>query len=493
MLKRMPRPGRGLLGAGHGVASTRERSFWSNVGRTAIAKVVVMLIAGVFGLINTRLIIGHFGADAYAQYGLIATFPTLLPFADMGIGAAIVNVVAGSGHLSDDSLARRTITTAIRVLIASSLVIATVGIVLGLLGVWPALLGGKLMDGGGLTATLCLVIYAAALPLSIGQRVVVGMGRAATQVISQGVVSPAMSCLLVLVIIMRVDAGNAVSVLSYGANTLVSIICVVVAWRATTPLLADAIRDVPRLRSAPGVRIFNTAAPQFVQSLALPIAFQTDRLLLSHLGQGDALAQYNLAATLFNLLTQTVTVAGIAMWPQFAKARAQGRIESPFKPAAVFGAGGLVLAVLLAAVMPLAARLLSDGLITIPIALVIAYVLDVGVEAAKQPLGMYMTDPRGLQFQVLPVLILVPLNFALSWYLISPLGPAGPVMGSVVSVFFCQLFPYAWWVARDVRHRRELDAERRRAGASGAEAQTAPAIDGEQGQTDARTDVLPTE
>ena len=59
---------------------------WSSVGTTAVAKVLVMGVSGLFGLVNTSLIIRHFGADAFAQYGLLATFPTLMPFTDLGIG-----------------------------------------------------------------------------------------------------------------------------------------------------------------------------------------------------------------------------------------------------------------------------------------------------------------------------------------------------------------------------------------------------------------------
>ena len=432
----------------------RRSGGWSSVGRTAIAKMVVMVVSGLFGLVNTRLIISHFGADAYAQYGLLATFPTLMPFTDLGIGAVILNTVAGSADPAHDSQVRRTITTAIRVLLVSTVAISTVGIVIQLLGLWPALLGAKLMPGGGATATACLLIYAIALPASIGQRVVIGLGRSATQVISQGVVSPAMTCLLLAAIVARLDAGNAVSIYSYLANTLVSAICVVVAWRATRPLLAQAIRDVPRLRAVRGVKILNTAGPQLVQSLVIPIAFQTDRLLLSHLGENGSLAQYNLAAQLFNLLTQTVAVTGVAMWPHFAKARARGRIESPFAASAAFAGLGGALGLLLALLAPWAAGILSDGAIALPAALLAANVVNVVIEAAKQPLGMYMTDPAGLRFQMLPVLILVPMNLALSWALIAPLGSAGPIVGSVVSVIVCQIIPYGLWVRRDLRRRR---------------------------------------
>lgn len=113
--------------------------------------------------------------------------------------------------------------------------------------------------------------------------------------------------------------------MSYAANTIVSVVCLGVTWRVTGPLLRDVVRGVPRRREVPGIRVIDTAGPQLAQSLVMPIAYGTDRLLLSHLAGVGQLAEYNLGAQLFGLVTQTVVVAGVAMWPQFARARAAGR------------------------------------------------------------------------------------------------------------------------------------------------------------------------
>jgi hypothetical protein len=51
--------------------------------------------------------------------------------------------------------------------------------------------------------------------------------------------------------------------------------------------------------------------------------------------------------------------------------------------------------------------------------------------------------------------MLVPLNIAISWWLISLLGAAGPIIGSAISVAACQLIPNLCYVTRDLARRRQ--------------------------------------
>ncbi len=190
-----------------------------------------------------------------------------------------------------------------------------------------------------------------------------------------------------------------------------------------------------------------------VQMIALPIAMQTDRLLLSHLTTGDELAQYNLAAQLFGMVLQAIAAGGVALWPIYARARARRQISSPLKPMFIFIAVGLSMAGVLALLSGWIARFVSDGKITLDLWLVVGFVAFVGVQAAKYPLGMYMTDKKGLRFQVWPILVLVPINLGISWWLIGVIGPGGPIIGSAVTVLACQVVPNLIYVRRDLRRR----------------------------------------
>lgn len=436
-------------------AAERPRGTLRLVGGAAAAKVVVMGLSGLLGIITSHLIIANFGVDAYAQYGLLTSIPTLLPFADLGIAAVIINVVAGSAAVRTDVAVRRTIVTAFRILIISGTIIAGAGVVISLLGAWPFILGnGLLPDSGPVAALVCLVIFGAVLPLTIGQRVLVGLNRTTTQIASQSVVAPFMLLAVFTCIAVAAPVGSFLAVFSYIGNALVSVICLVATARLLSPQLRLAFSEIPQLRKAPGVAVISTTWPVLVQMLALPVAMQTDRLLLSHLTTGPELAQYNLSSQLFGIILQTISAAGIALWPIYARARAAARVESPSIPSLWFLTGGLALGTLLAVLSPWLADFISDGKITLDGWLIWGFVIFVGLQAAKYPAGMYMTDKRGLTFQVAPILAMIPLNLVLSWWLIGLIGAGGTIIASAAAVLICQVIPNLLYVRRDLQRRR---------------------------------------
>lgn len=431
------------------------RGMWSVIGSVAAAKILVMGVSGVLGILTSRLIIAEFGTDAYAQYGLLATIPTLLPFADLGIAAVVINAVAESKDPSRDDAVRRTVVTAFRILLVSSSVLVAVGAVITLAGWWPALLGDGLMPGSEFVPFLCLALFGLVLPLTVGQRILVGLGRTTTQVASQAVVAPFMFVSIGACALLALPVGAGLATLSYIGNALVSVICLVVVARALHPQLRAVVRLIPHPRRYRGVRAVHLAWPMLVQMIALPLAMQTDRLLLSHLADPDDLAQYNLASQLFGLVLQTIAAAGVALWPFFASARSADRVESPWRPTLAFLGMGTLLGLLLAVLSPWLAGFVSAGQITLDFWLLTGFVVFVALQAVKYPLGMYMTDHRGLRFQVLPILVMVPMNLALSWWLALTIGAGGPIIGSAVAVLLCQVVPNVLYVRADLARRRQ--------------------------------------
>jgi O-antigen/teichoic acid export membrane protein len=428
---------------------------WRKIGGAALAKILVMGLSGLLAILTGRLIIQNFGTDAYAQYGLLSTIPALLPFADLGVGAVVINAVSSSSSIRTDDHARRAIVSALRILAAAGFVLIGLALIVTLTGAWPILLGSGITGTeGGIAAFLCMVVFGLAMPLAVGQRVLVGLNKTSTQVAAQAVVAPFMLVSIGLVVFLSVPAGSFLAVFSYAGMALVSVICLIVAGRSIRPQLGRALRETPFPKKYPGVPTLSMAWPVLIQMIALPVAMQTDRLLISHLTDGTELAEYNLASQLFGMALQTIAAAGLALWPIFAKARADGDIRSPLTLCMWFLAGGLLLALSLAVIAPILAGFMSDGAIVLDGWLVGGFVVFVALQAAKYPTGMYMTDFRGLRFQVLPVIIMIPISLALSWWLIGLVGPGGAIIGSAIAVLVCQVIPNLWYVMRDLEKRR---------------------------------------
>lgn len=429
------------------------------LGPTAITKFVVMGMTGLIGLFTTRLIIGHYGTQDYELYALVSTLPNLLPFADLGMAAVILNAVGGSSNPRHDPEVRQAIVTAMRILTNSGLVITAVCVLLSILGLWPLVLGTDLR-GADLMPLVCLAIFSAALPFTVGPRILIGMGRTTTQIASTALTAPFIFVAIQLLArFAPPEAGRWLAVTTYLASSTVVLVAFALAWRAIRPQLREVIKLVPRRRAYPSVRAMHLAGPMLLQSMVLPFAMQTDRLLLSHFTEGDELAQYSLAAQLFGVVIQTITATGVALWPVFARARTVGEIKSPGRATVLFAFTGLGAALALTAILPWLWPFISHNRFAMTPWLIGGFIFFVTMEATKYPAGMYMTDEKGLKFQIIPVLLLVPINIGLSIALIGPLGAGGPVWGSALSVLACQVIPYHLYVRRDLARRRADQAE----------------------------------
>nr|WP_166755975.1 oligosaccharide flippase family protein [Modestobacter marinus] len=422
------------------------------MARSGGVRLLVLPVSALLGIVVTRLIIEEYGEAAFAQYGLLVGIGALLPFADLGMSAAVMNAVGASDSPRSDEHVRRVLVTAVRVLVGSAVVLLLFAAAITSLGLWPALLGKGLMPGSGsLAAGACLALIALAMPLGIGQRVLSGLGRNHVSIAVLGLQTPLVLAVLAVLLWVDLPAGSAVPVVPYATTLLLAGVCTLLAARALRPAARDVLRRVRHLRTERGGQVLDVAWPMLVQMIALPIAMQTDRIVLSHRSSTEVLAEYNLASQMFTPIWAVVSAAGVTLWPVFARARARGRDRSPFPMAAVFGAVAAAMGLAVALAAPLLTELASGGRITLGPLLLVSFAVLMVLQAVKYPLGMFMTDARGLRFQAMGIVCALPLNVALSWFLAGPLGAAGPVIGSIVGVLCSQVLASAWYVRRRLR------------------------------------------
>ena len=411
------------------------RKIWSTAGRSAGTKALVLPISAVLGIVNTRLIIENFGLASYAQYGLLVAIGNLLPFADLGISAAVMNVVGASDDPRHDAKLQRILVSCFRLLIVSCTVLLGLTVLITVQGWWPALLGDALIPGTGpIAAAFCLTIIAITLLVSPGQRILAGLGRNHVPIGVLGLQSPLVLLTVVLITQADLPFGPYIAVIPYIVLLLLQIVLLGLAARSINPSLAKAIREVPRLRSVRGGAVFDVAWPMLIWMVGTVIAMQTDRLILSHTSTGLALAEYNLSAQIFLPVLHVVGAGGFALWPIFAKQRAEQARVSPLPISLVFGAIAALGCLVLVFATPLVTQLASGGRVSIGQLTAIMFSILVVFQCLKYPLNVYLTDAPGLRFQVYILLATLPLNVALSYVLAGRLGAAGPVIGSAVAI-----------------------------------------------------------
>ncbi len=432
-----------------------------SVGRSALTRMTILPISAILGIVSTRLIVENFGPAAYAQYGLLIGIAGLLPFADLGISAAVMNAVGQSEDPHADPNVRAVLISSIRIATSSAFVVAFVSIGISLLGAWPTLLGQGLIPGqGSIAAAVCLILIGFGIPFGIGQRILSATGKNHVTILLMGLQTPVVLLTVLAMVLFDLPGGPFLAVVPYLVTLVLSIGCAVVAGRKLSPQLGESVRDALHFRTVRGGRVFDVAWPMLIQMIALPVAMQTDRLILSHVATVDALAQYNLAFQMYNPVWQVTNAAGVALWPIFAKARATNDTsQSPTRIALAFGGVGLFCCICISIVARPLAHLASDGQISVSLLMMLSFSLLMICQAAKYPLGMYMTDARGLRFQAYAIVAMVPVNLGLSWLLALWLGAPGPVIGSFVGVLSCQVVANLFYVRRDLRRRAALQPE----------------------------------
>lgn len=418
-------------------------------------RVPVLITSAACSLVTTRLLIGHGGVDTYAFAALLFSLTALLPFADLGVGAAVVNAVAESKDPSADQYVHRVMVSAARVLVLSASLVIVLAAVVGVFDGWSELTGQSAPDLRyvDLAVWLALSFFAAGLPLGLAQRVLLGTDRSHLLVLTSGLTAP-----FALILTWVAITGGMPQVLWGVAIPAGTFLAGLATWETARrysglPVRA-IIQSIPRFRRLPGVPLRRTAVPMAIIMAGMPIALQSDRLILSHQSTTGQLAIYSLAMQLFSPILAVLSTGATSLWPVFARRRAHG--ISAHKPMFIALAAIMLLATggttLMVAVGPWMAQLLSKGEVAISAPVLLMFGALVLVQAMHVTLGAALTSEDGLRFQSLATLAMVPSNLALSWILAGELGAMGPVLASTVTMLAALLLPNSFYFMRDQRN-----------------------------------------
>jgi O-antigen/teichoic acid export membrane protein len=402
-------------------------------------RLISLPVSAVFTLATIRLLIDRVGAPAFGVVSLITSLSAFLPFADLGVGAAVINAVARSENPHDDPHLAAVLLTSLRILCWSALAVIAIGIGGASLGIWTSLLGVG-TSGFEWAVGSAIALFGLALPLGIGQRVLIGARRSATMVALQAAAPPLTLSLVWLLGDSRL-AGPFYALCAPAVAVAVGIATVTVAAKTTGIRLWPQLLNVPHVRARRGVSVWRTAAPMVVITLGIPLALQTDRVILAHRAGLTALAHYAVAIQLYAPLWTVVATAGVALWPVFARGGEGGQRRSVSGPMVWFMIAGALGGLALFVGGPWIAQLVTGTTLHVDRGLYAALGILLMAQAAQLPVGMYFMTDAGLRFQAVCVTWMLPVSLSFSWWAAGVWGAKGPVVGSIVAIVACQWLP----------------------------------------------------
>ncbi|MGW0206733.1 lipopolysaccharide biosynthesis protein [Streptomyces sp. NPDC003233] len=381
------------------------------------------------------------GPTGFAFFALVTTLPLLLPLNDLGTGAAIVEAM-GKGSANNRRDLHGTIITSARLLSCAGILSALLGIVPACFGVWSTVLNSGAQRSGEVSVAVAFTLFGCSLPLNLGNSVLIALNRTHTALLFQMLGS--VLTLGFIVLSGVVHAPSAAFIVSgFAAQCLVGAACLLWAGRILgLPLLGMVLGSLDT-RHTP-TRIWHLAGPMAAINAALAVAYSTDRLVLVHTADSEAVAAYSAGARLFAPAVALASATGLPLWTVFARQRgASGRPDARHvsRLTLYFGIGGAILGAGLIFFGPAVASWMLHGKVEVGTGLMAAFAALLLVQSASYPASMWLTDAAGLKYQAQRAGVMALVNLALSIVLARHLGASGPVIGSVVAVMTCLFLP----------------------------------------------------
>lgn len=427
------------------------RTLWKSSNeavRASVLRAILLPVGALALLVTTRVTIEAVGPIAYGFISLVTALPYLVPISDLGLGAAITAEVARYGWI-------RPYSTRLLIRVGSLLSIiwlSAVGLSLAfaLAGAFGKILGTSVAHVEALSFA-AVAMYGLTIPLSIGMRVLLGMHRQSQSTVLQAL-TPVYGVIALLTLKTFVVLNSALIIVTLCSAPLV-------AAASQCALAARIVKRIPsgKVRNADAPLIMSTrsvmsaALPMTVMSIALPIALQSDRVVLSHLRGSADVSAYSVVAVVYGSLAGVVAAGGVALWPLFIRVGNSGAnlLLTLRANARTFGTGGLIGAIALCIIGPLVVRILSADRVASGRSLYVAFGVLLLITAAQYPPSMYLLAANDLKFCAVLSSVMVVANIALSIVFTKFFGIAGPVLGSAVATLSITTVPF--WI-RSVRH-----------------------------------------
>lgn len=429
----------------------RSAERYRRIAWSSVLALVARSVAVAVTFISVPLVVGYLGAERYGMWLTISSLLAVLGPLDLGVGNGLRQMVAEASGRDDSEGSRRAISSALLLLSAIGCAILVALPLLYPTVSWAALFNVSSTlaqaEAGPATVTLA-VIFAIGLPLSV-----VGVVQSAYQsayVTSAWAIVGTGTSLLILVVAINAHAGLPVLIAALtGAGLIAALLNSLHFFGRQRPALAPRLHDFG-LRTARS--LLGTGVLFVVLQLAGLLAYQLDNFIIARVISAEAVQQYAIPMKLFSLAPLLVSFALVPLWPAYREAIVRG--ESGWVRRTVRRSIRISLLVNVPAALLLTvfgSQLLSawvgDAVSPTPLLLIGLGTWAV-IYSVSTALAMLLNAANVIGFQILFAVLMAVTNVVISVFLVTRIGVAGAVYGSIIAQILFVLIPFAWYIPR---------------------------------------------
>lgn len=425
--------------------------------RRALASSATAIVARASGLVSFFVIVAltvrYLGAERYGVWMTVLSVVGLLSLANLGIGNALISLVARAHATGDIDEAGRLVSSAVT---AVSVVALAIGISATLslpLLPWKTLFNvsdNALANDASHAAAVLIAVVLVGIPVGLVAQIRSGY--------QEGYVTACWDT------VGSVLAVGAVAL----AVTLGAGLPVLVAAAAATPLAATALNFAFLVRKRPSLmpRLVNVKRRYvmvllragslfFILQIAVIVGYSSDNFVTAQVLGPSAVTQYAIPSRLALTGVTLLTVFLSPLWPAYADALARGDREWVLKTLRRSIVIATSVAVAGALLFVLAARpfvdLWSRGEVKPSLGLVLGLSCWIILGSAGAALAMFLNAAHVVGLQVVCSGLMATANIVLSIVLAQRFGVAGVIWGTVIAYTVFIVLPYSVLLPRWVR------------------------------------------
>jgi O-antigen/teichoic acid export membrane protein len=423
----------------------------SSIRKVGASRAISLAVSFLCTVVTVRVTLDQFGPTIFGAISLLSTLLALLPFADLGLGVALTNLVVEEKHGLHDGKVQIGYASTIWTLTVVGVTTVGLSLLTSALDYWPKLLGQsmELLANSELYMPIYSVLFALWLLGGPAYRLLYGQGRSSLVMLLQGVIP-------ILTLVGTVIAATLhfnpyfFAFVPLVSTIIVSTLAHFLAMHSIAGSFGARYLIPPwKVRAKEYKRFLKTGLGGLGLVAGTAILLQSDRLIASFRSDPEELAKIAILLPLYAAIQSVLGAFGSYLWPHYAAVSIRGPIPRQLikKHSAAFTVVGLIFAIAFLAASQLYMALIGYSNVGTMVVLLMLSTLVIVQSAHLVPSSIAM---RSASIAPLSVASLAgaALKIVLAWAFIPSLGAAGAIGATVIAVVLIQIPVSAWLVSR---------------------------------------------